>query len=338
MMIILAITGPGTFGFVSPQSRAANRVAGSRRSAPSRKLDILVLPEIDTSSLSVDALHGVDISMVISSTQNWGDVSPLSPFALGLGTGVGFVLGLLGGGGSILALPCFLYVFKEPTEVAVAESLVVVCIGALTGFIAKTVWLDQNKGMFSTVDLNVAGPFAAMSAASSFVTARLVASYIPENVRIGLFVCFAVVSAVGMWPSAEISSNNKPVLSLPANETAVEKVSGEARGMIPIELLAVGIGALTAVIGAGGGFVVVPALTIAGGVPVKKSVASALIVVATNALVAFVAYVNVVAIHWGIVGPFAAAVAFGAVTGSAASNQVNCFCICHGPPPSLPSE
>ena len=64
-------------------------------------------------------------------------LDPLGPAALTLGLGVGAVLGLLGGGGSILALPCFLYAFKEPPDVAMAESLAVVAIGALTGFLYK---------------------------------------------------------------------------------------------------------------------------------------------------------------------------------------------------------
>ena len=56
-----------------------------------------------------------------------------------LGTSVGFVLGLLGGGGSILALPMFLEVFHEPPSAAIAESLLVVAVGAGAGLLAKLV-------------------------------------------------------------------------------------------------------------------------------------------------------------------------------------------------------
>ena len=115
-------------------------------------------------------------------------------------------------------------------------------------------------------------------------------------------------------------------------------------------LIASGVGALTALIGAGGGFVVVPALTVGGGVPVKRAVASALLVVATNAAVAFASFatlattttttpavadtataIDIVAtsssttveLHYGTLVPFAVAVAAGAVGGSVASERVN---------------
>ena len=57
-------------------------------------------------------------------------VAPASPAGAALGVGIGGVLGLLGGGGSVLALPAFLYAFGEPPTSAIAESLVVVSLGA----------------------------------------------------------------------------------------------------------------------------------------------------------------------------------------------------------------
>ena len=63
-----------------------------------------------------------------------------------LGASVGFVLGLLGGGGSILALPIFLEVFHEEPSTAIAESLLVVAVGAGAGLWAKLVWSICQDG------------------------------------------------------------------------------------------------------------------------------------------------------------------------------------------------
>lgn len=254
-----------------------------------------------------------------------GPLDPLNPLAISLGASIGLVLGLLGGGGSILALPCFLYVFREPPEVAVAESLAVVAIGAATAFlfkiqpfISKTTSNDGGDDE-RRVDLSVAAPFAVIAGASSFATTR-VASAVPNAVRLSLFGCFAVASALSMWASVAPSSGS--VSSSPPLDESSSSVEGKPGRLAA---LAVGVGALTALIGAGGGFVVVPALTVAGNVPIKKAVDSALLVVFTNAAVAFAGFEigGTVDIHFGIVVPFSVAVGIGAICGSIASNRTD---------------
>ena len=75
---------------------------------------------------------------IFPDASNACDAHPLHTAGV-LGTSVGFVLGLLGGGGSILALPMFLEVFHEPPPTAIAESLLVVAVGAGAGLLAKLV-------------------------------------------------------------------------------------------------------------------------------------------------------------------------------------------------------
>ena len=269
---------------------------------------------------------------------SYSPVDAMSPFGLLLGVGVGGVLGLLGGGGSILALPCFLYVFQEPADSAVAESLAVVAIGAATGFAYKARGSGSTGATTSSslVDFGVAVPFAGVAASSSFATARFLAGHsVPEGVRLGLFSIFAVASAVSMWDStkARVSADvataggeDGPSGGSKEGEEEEKRLPAPSR----LAALAAGVGALTSLIGAGGGFVVVPALTTAGGVPVKRAVASALLVVATNAAAAFISFATATTsvttmdlIHYRTVLPFAAAAAAGAVAGSELSDRID---------------
>lgn len=235
-------------------------------------------------------------------------------YLLGTGFGfpVGFILGVLGGGGSILALPIFLYALHEPTQTAIAESLVVVSIGAGVGFLAKV-----KEG----VNLEIAMPFAGLAMTGSFLTAK-VATVVPEGIRLGMFTLFALTSSISMWQSAQ----EQPKASPHAGGGELEKPSEEVapRGFnAQLGVQALGVGALTSMIGAGGGFVIMPALTLVGGLPVKKAVSSSLLIICLNSATAFVSYVGEVPVHWDVVAPFAATVAAGAIVGSAFSKNVS---------------
>ena len=232
--------------------------------------------------------------------------------ALAIGFIIGFTLGLLGGGGSIIALPSLIYVFHEPTNTAIAESLIIVCIGSLAGFLSKA---------RSGIDFAVVAPFAVCTMAASFITANA-AGTVPEPMRLGLFLAFATVSALNMWASAAASSTlDYAALSKVPSATSELAAPSFSPAMA---VQATGIGILTSLIGAGGGFVIVPALTILGRVPVKQAVTSALLVICLNSASAF--YGNMTAhvpIHWALVIPFSAAAAAGAFLGAREADKVD---------------
>ena len=177
----------------------------------------------------------------------------------GLGVAVGFVLGLLGGGGSILALPIFLEVFHEPSATAIAESLLVVAVGAGVGLLAK---LDS-------VNISQLVPLATMAMVGSAAMARI-APGIPDIIRLGIFCIFAVYSAVSMLrsvqsPAQPSSAGFPPAKGRPspqkARVAATAAASMTTTSTVTLYALLIGVGALTSIIGAGGGFVIVPVLT-----------------------------------------------------------------------------
>lgn len=221
---------------------------------------------------------------------------PHEGLGLALALGVGLVLGLLGGGGSILALPIFLYVFEVPTKPAVAMSLAVVGMSALVGF--ATHWRQ------GTVNLRVALPFGGFAMVGAFAAARL-SHFVPARVQLGLFAVFALVAA-GLMLRDSMRERHEESSPAPA-----------PRGFSPwLGVQGVGVGVLTSLIGAGGGFIIVPALTLLAGVPVKLAVGSSLLIIAMNALTGFAGYIGQVPIDWRLVGWFTGVAALGAIAGT----------------------
>jgi hypothetical protein len=221
----------------------------------------------------------------------------MTPIALGLGLLVGFVLGLLGGGGSILAVPIFLYVLNVPAKPAIAMSLAVVGLSAFVGFL--THWRQ------GTVALKVALPFGLCAMAAAFVTARL-ARFVPAVVQLALFAVFAFAAAIAMLLDAR----------KPEAEAAGARDAANSRFSAKLIPQAVGVGVLTSLIGAGGGFVIVPSLVLLAGVPIKPAVGSSLLIIALNALAGFVGYIGQVPIDWPLIGSFTLMAAIGAVSGT----------------------
>lgn len=223
-------------------------------------------------------------------------MSPHSALGLLLGFGVGAVLGLLGGGGSILAVPIFLYVFGVPPKPAIAMSLAAVSLSSLVGFLGH---LRQG-----TVHLRIALPFGACAMLSAYVTARLT-HLVPEALQLGLFAAFALTSAVVM-----LRDSMRPQLE----DVSVSAPSARFTWLVAAEASVVGV--LTALIGAGGGFLIVPALVYLAGVPVKPAVGSSLLVIALNAASGFVGYLGRVPIDWSLVLSFGGTAAVGAAVGA----------------------
>ena len=220
---------------------------------------------------------------------------PNELLGVALGFVVGIVLGLLGGGGSILAVPIFLYVFRVAPKPAIAMSLAVVGMSAFVGFLGH--WRQGS------VNLRIGLPFGVVAMGSAFLTAR-VSDRVPEVIQLSLFALFAFTAAIVMLFDSLRSVKED---STPGGSPHFTPVLG---------IEAVAVGALTALIGAGGGFVIVPALVYLAGVPVKQAVGSSLLIITLNALSGFAGYIGQVPIDWSLVGVFTGVAAVGAMLGA----------------------
>ena len=218
---------------------------------------------------------------------------------------VGLSLGLLGGGGSILTVPIFVYVLGFAAKPAIAMSLPVVGVTSLVGALGH--WRAGN------VNMRAALMFGGVAMAGAYSGARL-AVFVSGTVQLTL-LAFVMLAAAGSMFRSGRSRNGRVEASA---QNADEEGEGEKRAMSPGLVLAVGLGVglLTGLVGIGGGFLVVPALVVLGKLPIKQAIGTSLVVIAMNSLSGFLGYLGQVSIPWGFVALFTAVAVAGILVGT----------------------
>lgn len=211
---------------------------------------------------------------------------------------VGVSLGLLGGGGSILTVPILRYVLGMEAHRAVALSLLVVGTTSLAALIPHA-----RRGR---VRWRTALIFGAAGMAGAFLAGR-VAHLIPAVVLLVAFGVMMLVTAVAMLRGR--SGVSAPVL----RELPVAKVLGE--GLV--------VGAVTGLVGAGGGFLVVPALVILGGLPMEVAVGTSLVVIAMKSFAGFAGFLGHTPIDWTLAAWVSGAAVAGSFAGGALADRIS---------------
>ncbi len=212
--------------------------------------------------------------------------------AIAFGVVIGLALGLLGGGGSILTVPIFVYVLHADPKAAIAMGLAVVGLTSTIGAVGH--WRSGN------VNLRVGTIFAAVGLVAAYVGARL-SVYVPGALQLLLLASVMATAAVVML-------RERPVVERGVTEEAV------TRGWPILVAAAFVVGSLTGLVGVGGGFLIVPTL-VALGVPMREAVGSSLGIIAVNASVGFAGYAGRVPIDWQAVALVSAGTAPGIATG-----------------------
>jgi uncharacterized membrane protein YfcA len=215
---------------------------------------------------------------------------------------VGFVLGLLGGGGGVLTVPILVYGLHLPVKAAVPTSLCVVGLVAVIGFLSH---LRQGN-----VAPRVAAVFAPFAVASAFAGARI-ARYIPSEVQLIVFAIVGLVASFFMIRGRRVTT--------PAG---AYRFDATPRTIALLGLQASGVGLLTGIIGIGGGFLIVPALVLVAKVPMRLAVGTSLLVITMNALGGFAGYVGHAPIDWRVIVWFTAFAIVGTLAGTVASARV----------------
>lgn len=192
---------------------------------------------------------------------------------------VGLALGLLGGGGSILAVPVLVHVMGVPASVAVPMSLPVVGIAAAAGAFAR--W-RKGELRLGTVVL-----FAACAMVAAFLAARI-GTQIADRPRLILFALVMLIAAAVMWYRSQQQPRS-------ADAPPVEPVVATPLRVIPVALA---VGTLTGLVGVGGGFMIVPALAGVLGLPMTAATATSLAVIALNTVAAGAGWIGRTSIDW----------------------------------------
>jgi uncharacterized membrane protein YfcA len=179
---------------------------------------------------------------------------------------IGLSLGLLGSGGSILTVPVLHYLLGQPEQVAIAGSLLVVGLIAAAACIpyALAKQVDWRKALW----FGVPGMLGAWLGAS-------LARWVPAAVQLGLFAVVMLIAAWRMLRGAPLAAG-----------------SGEPH-LVAVVAGGVAVGALSGLVGVGGGFLIVPALVLLAAVPMSSAVGTSLAVIAMNSFTGFGKYLHV---------------------------------------------
>ena len=208
--------------------------------------------------------------------------------ALALGLLVGVLLGLVGGGGSILAVPALVYGVGLPLSSAIPTSLLVV--GAAS---AVAVLPRLRRG----VNWRLAAIIGGAGIATAYLGA-LVNRLLEPKVLLLAFAMIMVIAGVRMFRLTKAGGG--PCV-LPGGGT-------NWRSCLPRALVTGAVvGFLTGLLGIGGGFLIVPALTLVLGLPMGMTIGTSLVVIVINSAAGFTAHLNDLDIDWAVTGVFAAA-------------------------------
>jgi uncharacterized membrane protein YfcA len=214
-----------------------------------------------------------------------------------LAFGMGLTLGLLGAGGSILTVPLLVYVLGVEPKEAISSSLFIV---ATTSVVALARHAPSGR-----VRWRVGLIFAAFSTVGAYVGGRA-AEWVPAPVLLALLATVMLATGITMLAPARRAARPGRRPSRPAALAAEALVLGGFMGLV----------------GAGGGFALVPALARLGGLSMHEAVATSLLVIALNALGGFAGHASHAGAAWTLTALLAAAAAAGAVTGGALTPRV----------------
>lgn len=227
---------------------------------------------------------------------------PTLVLALALAVFVGISLGMLGGGGSILTVPLLVYVLGLPAHEAIAASLLVVGTTSVAALVphARAGRVKWQTGLF----------FGLASMVGAYSAGR-VAKLLPATALLLLFGGMMLITAVFMMRGRK--TDNKPQAEVAQSEfKRIAFVAGE--GLL--------VGAFTGLVGAGGGFLVVPALVLLGGLSMQNAVGTSLLVIAMKSFAGFAGYLSSTPINWSLAGMVTLAAVVGSFAGAKLAGKV----------------
>lgn len=237
----------------------------------------------------------------------------MSPFAIGAGLATGLMLGLFGSGGSIITLPALMYLLGVEAKPAIAMSLGIV--GVTAAISAITHWRRGN------VNLPVAAVFGLFGVVGTYGGARL-GVVTPELVQLLLFAAIMYAASYRMF---------RPGTAVPKTDMLVRLDCSGAATMVCFDVSRVGhiaahgivVGVVTGMVGVGGGFLIVPALVLLSGLPMKQAVGTSLVIVSAKSFAGFAGYMGAIAIDYPLMATFTGIAVAGSFLGSAMSRHLS---------------
>ena len=227
---------------------------------------------------------------------------------------IGISLGLIGGGGSILTMPVLVYLFGLNPVLATSYSLFIVGSTSLIGTVD-----NYRKGL---VSVKTALLFGLSSITTVFVTRKFLIPVIPDDLfTIGSFtvthniltmVLFALLMIVAAIAMIRNGKNAEADTVIKKNPNLIKLLS-----------FGIAIGLATGILGAGGGFLLIPTLVLLVGMPMKEAVGTSLLIIALNSLIGFVGDIGHFQINWLFLLTITAIATAGIFIGGAINKKIN---------------
>lgn len=223
-----------------------------------------------------------------------GDTALLVP----IGVLIGLLLGSVGGGGSLVAVPALVYLGDQSVRGAQAGALLAVIAASAIGFAS---YLHRGEVRWR------AGLAFGLAAAVSSLAGSLLSRRLDPDVLLLAFSPVMIVGALAMVGERGRSESGFQPWRLGVSISSARRVT----------LLGLAVGGVTGLFGVGGGFVIVPVLVVGLGFAMTEAVGTSLMVIIIASLVALADRLHGGAVDWAVIGPFAAAAVLGVLLGSA---------------------
>jgi uncharacterized membrane protein YfcA len=240
-----------------------------------------------------------------------------------LGFLIGLSLGALGGGGSILAVPALVYGAGQDPKAATTTSLVLVGVASLFGMV--THWRGGRVRVGTGIAFGLAGVGGSLAGSALnrridpdllllgfsglvFVAAWRMLTACPTCTKAGEV---AVIEVAAPGGTLQRTAPARPAIRIDVRTVVIVLAAGTA------------VGLLTGLFGVGGGFVIVPALTLALKLPMPEAIGTSLLVIAINSTVALSTRLAATSIDWAVTLPFVVAAIMGVLTGGHIADRLD---------------
>lgn len=273
----------------------------------------------------------------------------MSPVQIILPVIVGISLGLIGGGGTALAVPVLVYFFDQDPKSAIGMSLGIVCVVSLAGSISH--WRQHN------VRLESAAFFTPFTMLGAFIGAKVATlPFITSSVQLFLFSITILSASLVMifkkskeeilalnssldetdavqdsHPRPNSNTHTHSYLDSNVNSHSnsdakansdQQNISISIQMLLTFAILGLFVGILTGLVGVGGGFLIVPTLVYLGKVPIRQAIGTSLVVIFFNSFSGFLGYLGKVDMDWFVIFLFTLLSLVGVVIGSHFSNRM----------------
>ncbi len=230
---------------------------------------------------------------------------------------IGLALGLIGGGGSILTVPVLVYLLGIPASLATGYSLFVVGATSLVGGIQK-----YRQG---DVDVKTAVIFGIPSIIAVYLTRAFMVPAIPAEVfTLGNFTMTKDILLMALFAALMIAASFSMIRSKPAKATNNTNEAPQPQAFNYPLILAEGavVGVITGMVGAGGGFLIIPALVFLAKLPMKIAIGTSLMIIAAKSLIGFLGDALNEPLDWQLLLIFTAISIVGIFVGNILSRRI----------------